>query len=162
MTFVLKMNNLYTDLQCPIMDKFEKQSKIFTADAVLMLLAVLSLAAVVPRLLQESATDSIPMAAVIATSIAVGIRLLIFLAFLYGIRLSKRKRHINKEINIAAGIVIFILGFLLMDGATAYSDSLPYVSIGMFVCVFCDFVVVVISVAALFILKPKKMKQPKA
>ena len=146
----------------PIMDTFEKQRKIFSIDAVLMLLAAVSLAVVVPRLLQETSTGSIPMAAVIATSIAGGIRLLILLAFLYGIRLSKRRRHINREINLAAGIVLLILGFVLMDGAFAYVDSLLFVSIGMFVCVFCDFAVVGISVAALFILKPKKIKQPKA
>lgn len=138
------------------MDKFEKQRKIFSIDAVLMLLAALSLAVVIPRLFREASADSILIAGATATTVAMGLRLLFLLAFLIGIRLSKRKRHINKEINIAAGIVIFILGFALMDGAFAYVDRFLFVSIGMFICVFCDFAVVVISVAALFILKPKK------
>ena len=138
------------------MDKFEIQRKIFTVDAVLMLLSAVSLAVVIPRLFQEASTDSILKAGAIATSVAMGLRLLILLAFLYGIRLSKRRRHINKEINFAAGLVILILGLVLMDGAFACLDDLLFVSIGMFVCVFCDFVVALISVAALFLLKPKK------
>jgi len=138
------------------MDKFEKQRQIFSIDAVLMLLGVIALAIVIPKLLQESSTDSIPKAAVIATAAAAGIRLVILLLFLLGIRLSNQKRHINREINLAAGIVLLLLGLVLMDGAFAYTDSLVFVSIGMFVCVFCDFAIVGISVAALFILRPKK------
>lgn len=139
-----------------IMDKYEKQRQIFSVDAILMLLGVIALAVVVPKLLQESSTDAIPKAAVIATAVAAGIRLIILLLFLLGIRLSNQKRHINREINLAAGIVLLLLGLVLMDGAFAYADSLEFVSIGMFVCVFCDFAVVGISVAALFILRPKK------
>ena len=132
------------------------QRKIFTADAVLMLLAAVSLAVVLPRLFQEASTDSILKAGAIATSVGMGLRLLILLAFLYGIRLSKRRRPVNKEINLAAGIILLILGFMVMDGAFAYLDNLLFVSIGMFVCAFCDLGVVLISVAALFLLRPKK------
>ena len=142
------------------MDTYEKQRKIFLVDALLMLLGVLALAGVIPRLLQESSTGSIPQEAAIATAAAMGIRMLFLVAFLIGSRLSKRKRHINREINLAAGIVLLLLGLVLMDGAFAYTDSLLFVSIGMFVCIFCDLAVVGISVAALFILKPKRIKQP--
>lgn len=138
------------------MERFEIQRKIFTADAVLMILAAVSLAVVIPRLFQEASIDSILKAGAIATTVAMGLRLLLLLAFLYGIRLSKRRRPVNKEINLAAGIVLLILGFMVMDGAFAYLDNLLFVSIGMFVCAFCDFAVVLISVAALFLLKPKK------
>ena len=142
------------------MDTYEKQRKIFRIDALLMLVATLALAGVIPRLLQESSTGSIPQEAAIATAAAMGIRMLFLVAFLIGSRLSKRKRHINREINLAAGIVLLLLGLVLMDGAFAYTDSLLFVSIGMFVCIFCDLAVVGISVAALFILKPKRIKQP--
>ena len=140
------------------MDKFEIQRKIFTIDAVLMLGSALSLIVVLPRLLQETSVGSIPKAVAIVTPIAAGIRLLLLLAFLYGIRLTKRRRHINKEINLAAGMVLLILGYMVFDGAVAYVDSLIFVSIGLFVCAFCDFAVIVVSVAALFLLKPKKKK----
>lgn len=144
------------DPQHLIMDKYEKQRQIFSINAVLMLLAVIALAVVIPKLLQESSTGSIPKAAVIATAVAAGIRLIILLLFLLGIRLSNQKRHINREVNLAAGIVLLLLGLVLMDGAFAYVDSIVLVSIGMFVCVFCDFAVVGISVAALFLLKTKE------
>jgi hypothetical protein len=116
------------------MDKHEMQRRIFTIVAVFML-------------------DGIPKAAAIATSIAMGIRLLILLGILYGIRMTKRKRRINNEINLAVAIALLLLGLVLMDGAFAYVDSLRFVSIGMFVSVFCDFAVVIVSVTALFLLK---------
>ena len=71
-------------------------------------------------------------------------------------RLARLKRRINKEINLAAAIVLFILGFIILDGATAFLDRMLLVSVGFFVCVFCDFAAIIVSVAALFILKPKK------
>ena len=144
------------------MDTYEKKRKIFSIEALLMLVGALALAAVIPTLNQESSAGSIPQAAVIATAAAMGIRLLFALAFLIGARLSKRRRHINKEINVVAGGVILLLGLVLMDGAFAYADSLVYVSIGMFACILFDLAVAGISVASLFILRPKKLKQPEA
>ena len=66
------------------------------------------------------------MAAVIATSVAMGIRLLILIAILFGIRVTKRQGRINREINLAAAVVLILLGLVLMDGAFAYVDSLLY------------------------------------
>lgn len=143
------------------MDTYEKQRKIFRIDALLMGVGSLALALAISKLYKESTADSVPMAAVIATTVAMGIRLLFLLAFLVGAGLSKRKRHINREINMAAGVVLLLLGLVLMDGAFAYTDNQILVSVCMFVCVFCDFSVVGISVAALFILRSKKNKQPK-
>jgi hypothetical protein len=141
------------------MDRFEKQRRIFTIDAVFLIVSVMALIAVIPRLIQEISPDGIPKAAAIATSVAMGVRLLILLGILYGIRLTKRNRRINNEINLAVAIVLLLLGFVLMDGAFAYADSLLFVSIGMFICVFCDFAVVVVSIVALFQLRKKKQKQ---
>lgn len=140
------------------MDKFEIQRKIFRIVAILELIAVLSLIAVIPILYQEVSPDGIPMAAVIATSAAMGVRLLIFLGILYGIRLTKRKRRINREISLVTGIVLFLLGFVLMDGAFSYVDSLVSVSAGMFVSISCDFASVVVLIVGFFRLKPKKKK----
>ena len=87
---------------------------------------------------------------------AMGIRLLLLVGFLIGIRLTKLKRRINKEINIAAAVVLILLGFVLMDGAFAYADSLVFVSVGMFVSVFFDYAAAVVSIVALFLLRQKK------
>ena len=138
------------------MDKFEKQRKIFTINAVLLLVSVLALIASIPAILQDIYPGSLPKQAAIATSAGAVIHLLIFLAFLYGIRLIRRKRRINREINLAAAIILLIFGFIIMDGAFASVGHALLVSIGFFVCVFCDFAAIIVSVAALFYLKPKK------
>lgn len=138
------------------MDTFEIQRKIFTYVAGLLIISVLALIVVLPRLIQEVSPDGIPKAAPIATAVAAGIRLLIFFGILYGIRLTKRKRRINREINLATAVVLFLLGFVLMDGAFAYADNLVFVSAGMFASVFCDFAAAVVSIVALFLLRKKK------
>jgi hypothetical protein len=140
------------------MDKYEKQRRIFTIVAVLLLLSVVSLIAVIPRMFQEASHDEIPKQAAIATVVGMSVHLLLFFGFLLGIRLTKLRRRINREINLAAAVVLFILGFIILDGAIAYINQLLFVSVGMFLCVFFDLAAVVVSVAALFYLKPKKKK----
>ena len=97
------------------MDKFEIQRRIFRINALLMLVSALALIAVIPRLIKETSPDGLPKAAATATSVAMGIRLLLLVGFLFGIRQTKLKRRINKEINLAAAVVLFLLGFVLMD-----------------------------------------------
>jgi len=142
------------------MDTFEKQSRILTIAGVLLLLSALSLAVIIPAILQDPSPDAIPLPAAIATAVVAGVHLLLFFAFLYGVRLSNRKRHFNRKINLSAAVVVFILGLIILDGATAYLGQILMASVGMFVCVFCDLTAVVVLVAALFILRPKKKKQP--
>jgi len=138
------------------MDKFAIQRKIFTINAVLLLVSVLALIAVIPRLLKETYPGGLPKAASIATSVGMGLHLMLFIAFLFGIRQTRRKGRINKEINIAAAVVLILFGFVIMDGAFAYVDSLRYVSIGMFLCVFCDYAAALVSISALFLLRKNK------
>ncbi len=140
------------------MDTFEIQRKTFRIVSVLLLISVLALIAVIPKLIQETYPGGLPKAAAIATSVAMGVRLLILLAILYGIRLTKRKFKINKEINLVTAIVLIFLGLIIMDGAFAYVDSLLFVSIGMFLCAFCDLAAAIVSVTALFLLRTKKKK----
>ena len=140
------------------MDKFEIQRKVFTIVAVLMLLSVVSLIVVIPRMFQEVSQSELPKQAAIATLVGMSVHLLLFIGFLVGIRLTKLRRRINREINLAAAVVLFILGFIILDGAIAYINQLLFVSIGMFACGFCDLAAIVVSVAALFYLKPKKKK----
>jgi hypothetical protein len=138
------------------MDKFETQRRIFTINAGLLLLSVLSLAVAIPGILRDNYPGSLPRQAAIATSVGMSIHFLIFIAFLIGIRLAGRKRRINNEINLAAALVLLIFGFIILDGATASIGHMLLVSVGFFICVFCDFAAVIVSVAAFFILKQKK------
>lgn len=138
------------------MDTSEIQRRVFRIVAILELVAVLSLIAVIPRLYQEVTPDGIPMIAVYATLAAMGIRLLILIGILFGIRVTKRRGRVNREINIVVAVVLILLGLVLMDGAFSYAEDLIYVSIGMFVCVFCDLAAGAVSITAVFRLKPKK------
>lgn len=142
------------------MDKFETQKRIFTINAVLLLLSCVSLMVVIVGTLRETNSGSVPRQAASATAVGAGIHFLIFVAFLIGIRLAKLKRRINKEINLATAIVLFILGSMILDAATASLGHRLLASIGFFACVFCDFAAVIVSVASLFILRPKKNIQP--
>ena len=140
------------------MDKYEKQRKIFTIVALLPLLSVVSLIVVISRMFQEASSGEIPKGAAIATLVGMGVHLLLFIGFLVGIRLAKLRRRINREINLASAVVLLPLGFIIMDGALAGMGKTPFISTGMFVCVVCDFGAIVVSVVALFYLKPKKKK----
>ena len=141
-----------------IMDKYEIQRKTFTIVAVLMLLSVVSLLAVIPRMFQEVSKGELPQVAAIATLVGMGFHLLLFIGFLVGDRLAKLRRRINREINFAAAVVLLFLGGIIMDGAIAYINQLLFVSICMFMCAFFDLLAIVVSVAAMFYLKPKKKK----
>ena len=139
------------------MDKFEIQRRVFTICAVFLLLSVLALIAVIPAILQDTSPGAMPRQAALATSVGMFIHLLIFLGILYGIRLTKRKRKINKEINLATALVLIVLGFIIMDGAMAgMGGETSFISIGMFVCTACDLGAIVVSVVALFLLRTKK------
>lgn len=140
------------------MDTSEIQGKVFGRVAILELVAVLSLAAVIPRLYQEVTPDGIPMLAVYATLVAMGIRLLILIGILFGIRVTRRKGRVNREINIVVAVVLFLLGLVLIDGAFSYAEDLVFVSIGMFVCVFCDLAAGAVSIIGMIRLKPKKKR----
>lgn len=136
------------------MDTFEKQRKIFSINAVLMLLSALSMAAVIPAILKDNSPGSLSIQAASGALIGMGIHL--FLAYWFGIRLRRRKSKIRNEVLIFSAIGLFFLGFMIMDGAYAFQDDVLFVSFGMFICAFGDFAATLVSVAALFILKPKK------
>ena len=142
-----------------IMDKFEKQRRIFSINALLLLVSVIGLLIAIPSILRDTYPGSSPKQAAIATAVGATIHLFIFIGFLAGIRQVKRQRRINKEINLAAAIFLLIFGFIILDGATASIGHALLTSIGFFACVFCDLAAMVISVAALYILKPKKKNQ---
>ena len=121
-------------------------------------MSVLSLLAVIPAILMDTSPGSLPMQAAIGTLIGMSVHLLVFFGLLRGIRLTKRQRKINKEINFVLAFGLIVLGFVIMDGAFAFLNQVLYVSIGMFLCVLCDFAAALVFVAAIFLLWTKKKK----
>ncbi len=63
---------------------------------------------------------------------------------------------IRNEGYILSAVGFFFLGFMMLDGAYAFLDDVLFVSIGMFVCSFCDFAAALVSIIALVLLKSKK------
>jgi len=142
------------------MDRFETQRKIFAINAVLLLLSVIGLIIAIPSILRDIYPGSEPRQAAIATAIGASIHLLLFIGFFIGATLARRQRRINKEINIVAAIVMVVFGFIILDGATASIGHALLTSIGFFTCVVCDLAAVIVSVAALFLIRSKKKSQP--
>ena len=142
------------------MDIYEKQRRTFSTVTVLVLGSVVSLIAVIPVLIEETNTGSLPMSAPIATSVGAGIHLLIFIVFLIARWQALRSRRINRGINLVSAIVLLIFGLIISDGAFAYINSLRFVSVFMFLCVGCDLAAAIVLMASYFKLRPKKKKQP--
>ena len=138
------------------MDTFEIQRKVFTIAAVLMIVSVLSMLAVIPAILLDPSATSTPVQAAIGTFIGMGIHLLIFFGLLRGIRLTKRQGIIRNEMNYLLAFGLIVLGFAIMDGAFAFLDQVLFVSIGMFLCVLCDFAAALVFIVAIFLLRKRK------
>jgi dolichol kinase len=137
------------------MGKHEIQRKIYRIVAVILMVSILSLIAVIPGILQDSSTGT-RLRAVIGTLIGIGIHLLLVLIFLRATRSNRSERRINREIHLFWALGMIFLGFIMMDGAFAFLDDVLYVSIGMFLVVFCDFVAALVFVTALFLLRKNK------
>ena len=139
-----------------IMDKYEIQRRIFTIVAAGMLLSVVSLIAVIPAILMDTSSGSLPLQA--ASGALIGVVLHLFLAYWFGIRLRKRSSKVRNEVYILMAVGFFFLGFMMLDGAYAFLDDVRFVSIGMFICAFGDFAASLVSVFALIFLRSKKKK----
>ena len=140
-----------------IMDKFEKQRKIFTIVAILVLLSVVSMIAVIPAILLDTSPGSLPLQA--AGGALLGVVLHLYLAYWFGIRLRRRSSIIRNEVYILSAVGFFFLGFMILDGAYAFLDDVRFVSISMFICASLDFAAALVSVTALFLLRKKKKHQ---
>jgi len=136
------------------MDTFETQRKVFAIVGVLMLLSVVSMIAVIPAILMDKSSSSLPLQA--AGGALLGVVLHLFLAYWFGIRLRRRSSIIRNEGYILSAVGFFFLGFMMLDGAYAFLDDVRFVSIGMFTCAFGGFAASLVSVLALIFLRTKK------
>jgi hypothetical protein len=102
----------------------------------------------------DTSPGSLPLQA--ASGALIGVVLHLFLAYRFGIRLMRRSSMIRNEGYILSAVGFFFLGFMMLDGAYAFLDDVLFVSIGLFVCSFCDFAAALVSVAALFLVRSKK------
>lgn len=136
------------------MERIEIQRKVLSIIAILLLLSGLSQIVVLPAILLDNSPDSVPMQA--AGGNLIGISLHLFLAFLFGMRLRRSRTVLRNEVYILSAVGLFFLGFMILDGAFAFRDDVPFVSIGFFLCSFFDLAAALVFVTALFLLRKKK------
>ncbi len=130
---------------------------LFRIVTVLLMLSILTLIAVIPGILLDKSPGSMPIQAASGAFIGMLIHLAL-LAYLYGYRLSKRDRPGKREISLGPAIALTLLGLIMLDGAFAFLDDLPAVSICMFICAACDFTAALLSFAALIFMRAKREK----
>ena len=136
------------------MNKMEVQRRILITVAGLVLLSVLVMISTLPGIIQDTSPGANPKVAAIATFVGMILHLVILYGYIAAIRANKRGRPADKGLNIGLGILLLLFGLIIMDGAFAFLDHVLFVSILMFVVVFCDFVAALATFGAMF-LKPK-------
>lgn len=137
------------------MNKAEVQRRILITVAGIVLLSVALMIIIIPSVLQDTSPNATPKNAAIAVFVVMILHLAILYGYFTAIRANKRGRPADKGLNIGLGVLLLLFGLVIMDGAFAFLDDILFVSILMFISVFCDFVAALITFAALFI-KPKK------
>ena len=137
------------------MEKAKMQRRFYRVVTGLLLLSILSLVAVLPGILLDKTTGAMPFQAASGAFLGMLIHLAL-LAYLFGYRILKSNRPGNKEISLGPALAFAFLGIIIMDGAFAFLDDVPYVAYGMFVCMFSDVVAALVSFAALIFLRAKR------
>jgi hypothetical protein len=132
----------------------EIPDKVLKIIAVLLLLSAVSLLAVIPAILLDKSSGSMPIQA--ASGALIGMILHLFAAYWLGIWLRKRRAGFRKEIYFLLALALFFLGFMMLDGAYAFLDDVIFVSVGMFICASFDFAASLVSIIALVLLWTKK------
>ena len=136
------------------MSASEIQNKVLKIIAVLLLLSAVSLLAVIPAILLDKSSSSMPIQAAIGALLGMGLHL--FGAYWLGIKLRRRKAGIRNEAFILLATALFFLGIMMIDGADAFRDDVIFVSVGMYICASFDFAASLVSIIALILLRKKK------
>jgi hypothetical protein len=140
------------------MNKAKVQRRIMITAAGLVLLSIVLMVITLPRILHDTSAGANPESAAKAVVIVMVLHVLAIVGFLSILRVNKRDGKINKAGCIVLGVALLLLGFVVMDGASAFLDRILFVSILLFISAFCDIVAALITFIALF-LKPKKSNE---
>lgn len=116
----------------------------------MVLLSIFLMMVIIPVVYTKSLPDVHNTGAVIGISLAIMIRLLIFLRYRSLIKRMKQGVLIRKSNYLVIGILLLFFGLIYSDGAFAFldNDRIPYVSVLMFSSVFCDFIAAVFTFVA--------------
>ncbi|MFC2124699.1 hypothetical protein ACFLU5_07790 [Bacteroidota bacterium] len=128
------------------MNKVEIQRRILITVSGLVLLSTILMIVIISIAVQD-----IAIPASIGLFVMIILHLFVSYRFMTAIRANKRGRPVDKGFYIVLGILLLFFGFVTMDGAFAFLDKILFVSILMFVSVFCDFVAALVTFGAMLL-----------
>lgn len=139
------------------MKKLHRNERILIVAAGSLLLSILLMIIIIPGVNTRSLPGANNPGAVIGISLAILIRLLIFIWYVIIINKITRDGEIRKAGLIVIGILLIIFGLIYSDGAFAFlnNQNILYISYLMFASVFCDLIAAILTFISIF-LKPKK------
>jgi hypothetical protein len=142
------------------MNKVAVQGKTLIIVAGIVLVSIVLMIPTILGVLQDTSPGAAPKNAAVAILVAMIFHLLVLFGFLVVIRLNKQSGKLRKGVCIFLGIVLLLLGLIFSDGAFSFlgHKNMLFVSILMFISVFCDIIAAIITFLAMF-LKPKNVDQ---
>ena len=141
------------------MTNLQGKEKILIIAAGMLLLSILLMIIVIPGVYTKTLPNENNLGAVIGISLAIIIRLLIFIWYISIIKKIRRNGEKRKTVYIIIGILLIIFGLIYSDGAFAFLDNknIIYVSYLMFTSVFFDIIASILTFIAIF-LKSQKIE----
>lgn len=139
------------------MKNTQRNEKILKRAAGFLVLSMLLMVVVIPFILNDQSPGASPKNAGIGVSLAILIRMILFLGFLKLIRDNRKNSNNRQAVYIVLGSLVIFFGLIYMDGAFAFlsHDHMLHVSIIMFASIICDFTAGLMTII-LFFLKPQK------
>jgi hypothetical protein len=141
------------------MDKIAVQRKTLMIVAGIVLLSIVLMIVIIPSVLQDTFHGATPKLAARQILVLMIFHLPVLFGFSYAIRVNKRGGQVANGVYISLGIVLLLLSFLFSGSASQFfaHKNIFFVSILMFITVFCDLVAAIITFTAL-LSKPKEKK----
>jgi len=139
------------------MKNLQKNERILIIAAGFLLLSIILMIVVIPGIVNDTYSKASPRGAVIGISLAILVRLIIFLGYIKIIRDTRRSSKKRKPGYLVLGILLIFFGTIYIDGAFAFlhHENILYVSFLMFTSVLCDYVASILTITVFF-LKPQK------
>jgi hypothetical protein len=140
------------------MNKVAVQRKTLIIVAGIVLLCIVLMIVIIPSVLHDTFPGAIPKLTARGILVLMIFHLPVLSGFLYAIRVNKRGGQVTRGVYISLGIVLLLLGFLFSGYALQFLThrNILFVSILMFIIVFCDLVAGIITFTALLLKSKEK------
>jgi len=134
------------------MKKLIGYEKILVLASALLLLSIVLMIAVLPPVLHDKTTQANPQGAFTGILVSLSLHLMIFAGYVNVIRSAMYKNTYKRGYILVLGILLFFIGVLYADGAIAFLShkAILYVSVLMFMSVFCDVIASMLTIIAFY------------